>query len=72
MTIEQIQAILRSTEQTLRLLLASPKYQHLEQSEYFHTNNDLTLGDAVQAVLEVQVAITSLISEGYIAHMEES
>ena len=60
MTLEQIQAILRGAETTLKLVLASPDYQRYEQSVYFTTSNDLTLGDAVQALIEVQSAIAQV------------
>lgn len=53
MKIEQIKTILRGTEETLRIISNSPEYQRIQQSEHFTTSNDLTLGDAIQALREV-------------------
>ncbi|MBD2667384.1 hypothetical protein [Richelia sinica] len=57
---EQIKTILRGTEETLKMVLASEQYQKLQQSQYFDTTNDLTLGDAIQALSEVWEAIVNI------------
>ncbi|MBD2667309.1 hypothetical protein [Richelia sinica] len=57
---EQIKTILRGTEETLKMVLASEQYQKLQQSQYFDTTNDLTLGDAIQALSEVWEAIVNV------------
>lgn len=59
-TVEQIKAIIRGSEENLKLLAALPEYQRLEQSEYFTTSNDLVLGDAIEALFEIYEAIISL------------
>jgi hypothetical protein len=60
MTTEQIKAILLGTEETLRMIASLPEYQELQNHDHFDTNNDLTLGDAIQAVSEVYEAIVSV------------
>ncbi|BAY80516.1 hypothetical protein NIES25_70040 (plasmid) [Nostoc linckia NIES-25] len=53
MRIEQIKAILYGCEASLQLVLSDETYQKIQQHECFSTNNDLLLGDAVQAINEV-------------------
>ncbi|MEH2212977.1 hypothetical protein [Nostoc sp.] len=59
-TVEQIKAIIRGSEENLKLLSALPEYQKLEQSEYFTTSNDLVLGDAIETLFEIYEAIISI------------
>jgi hypothetical protein len=54
LTVDQILAILKGCEEYLRMLRATPEYRRLEASERFTTSNDLRLGDAIQALFEVQ------------------
>lgn len=57
MRTEQIKAILNGCEASLQLVLSDANYQKIQQDEHFSTNNDLLLGDAVQAINEVLAAI---------------
>ncbi|MHC5854339.1 hypothetical protein [Nostoc sp.] len=57
LTVEQILAILKGKEESLRMLRATPEYMKLEASERFTTSNDLRLGDAIQALFEIHQAI---------------
>lgn len=57
MTNEQIKAILRGCSATLQTVMGDANYQKIQQSKHFSTNNDLMLGDAVQALNEVLAAI---------------
>ncbi|AFZ28616.1 hypothetical protein Cylst_6398 (plasmid) [Cylindrospermum stagnale PCC 7417] len=57
MTQEQIKTVLRGIEETLRMIASLTEYQKLQNSEYFTTSNDLTLGDAIQSVSEVYEGI---------------
>lgn len=59
-TVEQIKAIIRDSEENLKLLAATPEYQKLEQSESFSTSNDLVLGDAIETLFEIYEAIVSI------------
>ena len=60
MTPQQIGAVLANTEQILRVVITLPEYQRLQQSRFFSTSNDLTLADAIQALVEVQDAIATV------------
>lgn len=60
MTPQQIGAVLANTEQILRVVIVLPEYQRLQQSRFFSTSNDLTLADAIQALVEVQDAIATI------------
>lgn len=58
MSPQQIQEILFNCENILRSILEMPDFQLIESAEDFHTSNDLTLGDAIEAIAEVRQAIT--------------
>ncbi|MBD2682202.1 MULTISPECIES: hypothetical protein [Nostoc] len=60
LTTTEIMTILLGCEQTLRFVQASPNYKLLEASERFSTSNDLRLGDAIQAILEIHEAILDI------------
>ncbi|MBD2564300.1 MULTISPECIES: hypothetical protein [Nostoc] len=60
LTVEQILAILKGKEESLRMLRATPEYMKLEASERFTTSNDLRLGDAIQALFEIHEAILDI------------
>jgi hypothetical protein len=60
LTVEQILAILKGKEESLRMLRATPEYMRLEGSERFTTSNDLRLGDAIQALFEIHEAILNI------------
>jgi hypothetical protein len=60
LTTTEIITILCGCEQTLRFVQASPNYKEIEASERFSTSNDLRLGDAVQALLEIHEAILDI------------
>jgi hypothetical protein len=60
LTVEQILAILKGKEESLRMLRATPEYMRLEASERFTTSNDLRLGDAIQALFEIHEAILNI------------
>jgi hypothetical protein len=60
LTVEQILAILKGKEESLRMLRATPEYMKLEASERFTTSNDLRLGDAIQALFEIHEAILNI------------
>ncbi|MCW5319142.1 hypothetical protein GTQ43_37740 [Nostoc sp. KVJ3] len=60
LTVEQILAMLKGYEESLRMLRATPEYMKLEASERFTTSNDLRLGDAVQTLVEVHEAILNI------------
>jgi hypothetical protein len=60
LTVEQILAILKGKEESLRMLRATPEYMRLEASERFTTSNDLRLGDAIQTLAEVHQAILDI------------
>jgi hypothetical protein len=60
LTTTEIMTILLGCEQTLRFVQASPNYKLLEASECFSTSNDLRLGDAIQALLEIHEAILDI------------
>jgi len=60
MTPQQIGAVLANTEQILRVVIALSEYQRLQKSRFFSTSNDLTLADAIQALVEVQDAIATI------------
>ncbi|MBD2616297.1 hypothetical protein H6G94_34535 [Nostoc punctiforme FACHB-252] len=60
LTVEQILAMLKGYEESLRMLRATPTYMKLEASEQFTTSNDLRLGDAIQALLEIHEAILDI------------
>lgn len=57
LTIEQIKSIISGTEDALRLLQSQPEYLEIVNNENFITPNELTLGDAIQALSEVYQAI---------------
>ena len=60
LTTTEIMTILLGCEQTLRFVQASPNYQQIEASERFSTSNDLRLGDAIQALMEIHQAILDI------------
>ncbi len=60
LTTTEIMTILLGCEQTLRFVQASPNYRDIEASERFSTSNDLRLGDAVQALMEIHQAILDI------------
>lgn len=60
LTVEQILAMLKGYEESLRMLRARPEYMKLEASKRFTTSNDLRLGDAIQALLEIHEAILDI------------
>ncbi|MDZ8029378.1 MAG: hypothetical protein RMX97_32505 [Nostoc sp. DedQUE11] len=60
LTTTEIMTILLGCEQTLRFVQASPNYKQIEASERFSTSNDLRLGDAIQALLEIHEAILDI------------
>ncbi|WP_341532241.1 hypothetical protein WKK05_41020 (plasmid) [Nostoc sp. UHCC 0302] len=60
LTTTEIITILCGCEQTLRFVQASPNYKEIEASERFSTSNDLRLGDAVQALMEIHEAILDI------------
>ena len=60
LTVEQILAMLKGQEESLRMLRATPEYMKLEASERFTTSNDLRLGDAIQTLAEVHQAILNI------------
>lgn len=60
LTVEQILAMLKGKEESLRMLRATPEYMKLEASERFTTSNDLRLGDAIQALFEIHEAILNI------------
>ncbi|MBD2511324.1 hypothetical protein H6G91_29445 [Nostoc muscorum FACHB-395] len=60
LTVEQILAILKGKEESLRMLRATAEYMKLEASERFTTSNDLRLGDAIQALFEIHEAILNI------------
>ncbi|MHC5748428.1 MAG: hypothetical protein ACYTXT_42625 [Nostoc sp.] len=60
LTVEQILAIIKGKEESLRMLRATPEYMKLEASERFTTSNDLRLGDAIQALFEIHEAILNI------------
>jgi hypothetical protein len=60
LTVEQILAMLKGYEESLRMLRATPEYSQLEASERFTTSNDLRLGDAIQALFEIYEAILDI------------
>ncbi len=62
MTLSQPQIDLRlhNIAKELELLAADARYQWLENSEDFHTSNDLKLADAIQAVTEIQQALSDI------------
>lgn len=57
LTIVEIMTIIESCEHILRFVQASPVYKQVEGSERFTTTNDLKMGDAVQALVEINQAI---------------
>ncbi|MDQ2096788.1 MAG: hypothetical protein QQW96_03975 [Tychonema bourrellyi B0820] len=57
LTIEQIKSIISGTEESLRLLQSQPEYLEIVNNENFITQNEMTLGDAIQALSEVYQAI---------------
>ena len=57
LTTSEIRAIVKGCQQTLRLVRSTTEYRQIESSEYFSTSNDLVLGDAVNALGEVDEAI---------------
>ncbi|MCC5620810.1 hypothetical protein [Nostoc sp. CHAB 5715] len=60
MTNEQIKAIIKGCEASLQIVLSDSSYQKIQQSDCFTTNNDLTLGDAIQALNEVLEGISTV------------
>ena len=60
LTTTEIMTIILGCEQTLRFVQASPNYRDIEASERFSTSNDLRLGDAIQALLEIHEAILDI------------
>lgn len=60
MTNEQIKTILKGCEASLQAVLNDSRYQQFQQNEHFTTNNDLTLGDAIQALNEVLEGISTV------------
>lgn len=60
LTTTEIMTILLGCEQILRFVQASPNYQQIEASERFSTSNDLRLGDAIQALMEIHQAILDI------------
>ena len=60
LTTTEIMTILLGCEQILRFVQASPNYRDIEASERFSTSNDLRLGDAVQALMEIHQAILDI------------
>ncbi len=59
LTIVEIMTIIGSCEHILRFVQASPVYKQIEGSERFTTTNDLKMGDAVQALIEINQAIVN-------------
>lgn len=57
---QQILEILKDCAEKLDIVRLSETYQNLESSNHFHTPNDLDLMDAIQAICEVEGAITNL------------
>jgi hypothetical protein len=60
LTTTEIMTIILGCEQTLKFVQASPNYKQIEASERFSTSNDLRLGDAVQALMEIHEAILNI------------
>ncbi|MCW5319473.1 hypothetical protein GTQ43_39775 [Nostoc sp. KVJ3] len=60
LTTTEIMTIILGCEQTLRFVQASPNYKQIEASERFSTSNDLKMGDAVQALMEIHEAILNI------------
>ena len=60
LTTTEIMTILLGCEQILRFVQASPNYRDIEASERFSTSNDLRLGDAVQALMDIHQAILDI------------
>lgn len=60
MTNEQIKAIIKGCEASLQMVLSDSRYQKVQQNEHFTTNNDLTLGDSIQALNEVLEGISTV------------
>ncbi|MBD2247070.1 hypothetical protein [Nostoc sp. FACHB-888] len=60
LTTTEIMTIILGCEQTLRFVQASPNYKQIEASEKFSTSNDLKMGDAVQALMEIHEAILNI------------
>ena len=60
LTTTEIMTILLGCEQILRFVQASPNYRDIEASERFSTSNDLRLGDAIQALMEIHQAILDI------------
>jgi hypothetical protein len=60
MTISQILQILKTCSDELETLNADPTFSYLQESDTFTTPNDMTLVDALQAIYEVEGAISRL------------
>ncbi|MBW4564948.1 MAG: hypothetical protein KME32_28340 [Mojavia pulchra JT2-VF2] len=60
LTTTEIMTIILGCEQTLRFVQVSPNYKQIEASERFSTSNDLKMGDAVQALMEIHEAILNI------------
>lgn len=59
LTIVEVMTIIESCEHILRFVQASLVYKQIEGSERFTTTNDLKMGDAVQALMEINQAIVN-------------
>lgn len=59
LTTTEIMTIILGCEHILRFVQASPTYKQIESSERFSTSNDLKMGDAVQALVEINQAIVN-------------
>ncbi|MHC5673104.1 hypothetical protein [Nostoc sp.] len=59
LTIVEVMTIIESCEHILRFVQASLVYKQIEGSERFGTSNDLKMGDAVQALVEINQAIVN-------------
>ncbi len=59
LTIVEVMTIIESCEHILRFVQASVVYKQIEASERFTTTNDLKMGDAVQALVEINQAIVN-------------
>lgn len=59
LTIVEVMTIIESCEHILRFVQASLVYKQIEGSERFSTSNDLKMGDAVQALVEINQAIVN-------------
>ena len=60
MTLSEIQTVIRQCTEKLESLNSDPTFRDIQDSEEFTTPNDLLLSDAIQALYEVEGAITSI------------